>query len=230
MEQKIPNHLGLILDGNRRWAKKRGLPMSIGHREGLKNLEKIGDYVFKKGVKILTVYLFSYENWKRTEKEVNFLMKLLISSLSDKEIKKIHKKGIKINIIGNIEKLSKEAFKRIENAEKITENNKEGIINFAVSYSGRMEILSAIKKIIKDKIDIEKIKEELFETYLYTHNIPSVDLIIRTGGEHRLSNFLTWQSAYAELYFSDKLWPSFSEKDIDIAFDNYSKRERRFGK
>ncbi len=228
--EKIPHHLGLIIDGNRRWARKRGFPTFKGHREGLKNLERIGDYLLEKGVKVLTVYVFSYENWKRTEKEVSFLMKLLLNTLSDNTLKKFHKKGIRVKIIGNTEKLSNQLKKRIKIAEDLTGNNKKGTLNLAVSYSGRMEIISAIKKIIEEKVLPEKIKEDFFEKYLYTKDTPHPDLIIRTGGEHRLSNFLLWQSAYCELYFSDKMWPAFNEKDIDIALNEYKKRERRFGK
>ncbi len=230
MEQKIPYHIGLIMDGNRRWAKKKGFPVFRGHREGLNNLETIGDYLLERGVKILTVYAFSYENWKRTEKEVAFLMRLLFSFLGDRSINKIHKKGIKLNIVGNTEKLSTEMKKRIKKAEKLTKNNKKGILNLAVSYSGRMEIMTAIKNIVKKKILPEKINEKTLENELFTKNIPHPDLIVRTGGECRLSNFLIWQSAYSELYFSDKLWPSFTKKDMDNALNEYTKRERRFGK
>ncbi|MDD2913124.1 MAG: polyprenyl diphosphate synthase [Candidatus Pacebacteria bacterium] len=230
MEKKIPYHLGLIIDGNRRWAREKNLPVFSGHKKGLENLERIGDYLLLKGVKILTVYVFSYENWKRAEREVNFLMRLLLGALSDRAVSKLHKKGVKINIIGSKEKLSSEVKKRIKIAQETTKDNKKGILNLAVSYSGRREIVSAVKKIIEEKISVEKITEDFFEKFLYTENMSHPDLIIRTGGEHRLSNFLIWQSAYSELYFSNKMWPSFNERDIDKALIDYSKRERRFGK
>ncbi len=228
MNNKIPYHLGLIIDGNRRWAKKRNLPIFKGHKKGLQNLEDMGDYLLEKGVKILTVYVFSYENWKRTEKEINFLMKLLISALSNSTVKKMNKKEIRIKVVGNKDKLSKDIKERIKKAEELTKDNNRGVLNLAVSYSGRIEIIDAIKKIIKDNISSKKLTEDLFEDYLYLKESP--DLIIRTGGEKRLSNFLTWQSAYSELYFSDKLWPSFTKKDIDDALNDYAKREKRFGK
>lgn len=227
---KTPFHLGLIIDGNRRWAKERGLPVFEGHRKGLQNLEKIGDYALEKGVKILTVYAFSSENWKRAEKEVNFLMKLLLEALGKESVSRIDKKEVRINIIGDKEELSSRVRERIKKAEEETKDNKKGILNLAVSYSGRKEILKAVKKIVEEKIPVKEITEEFFNSLLYTKDMPHPDLIIRTGGEQRLSNFLTWQSAYSEFYFSKKMWPSFTEKDLDKAFEEYSKRERRFGK
>lgn len=224
---KIPYHLALIIDGNRRWAKEKGCSVYEGHKKGLENLEKIGDYALEKGVKILTVYAFSNENWKRVKTEVNFLMKLLFNSLTNKSLQRIHKKGIKLKIIGEKSKLSKELRKKIREAEALTKDNTKGVLNLAVSYSGRMEILQAVKRIIKEELPVT---EKSFRNCLYTGEMPYPDLVIRTGGEKRLSNFLTWQSAYSELYFTEKKWPAFTEEALDEAFKEYANRERRFGK
>lgn len=230
MDKKIPLHLGLIVDGNRRWAEKRRLPFLEGHKKGLDNLETIGDYALKMGVKILTIYAFSTENWNRSKNEVNYLIKLLASALSRNNVQKNHKKGIKMKIIGQKEKLSMTLQKKIKEAEKLTENNKNGVLNLAISYGGRADIVHAVKKIIKKRIKSEKITEELITENLWTVDSPYPDLIIRTGGECRLSNFLTWESAYSELYFSPKLWPDFSKKDLEEAISNFGNRKRRFGK
>lgn len=227
---KTPFHLGIIVDGNRRWAKKKGLLSFDGHRKGLDNVQKIGDYCTKKGIKILTLYTFSTENWKRSKKEVSYLIKLLKESLNKKNIQKLHKKKIKLQIIGQKERLPEVLQKRIKEAEKLTKNNKERILNLAVSYGGRPEIIQAVKNIIKKKIPANKITEELINKNLWTAGLPYPDLIIRTGGAKRLSNFLTWQSAYSEFYFTKKSWPEFTEKDLNKALLDYSHRERRFGK
>ncbi len=227
---KIPLHLGLIVDGNRRWAKQKNYPSFKGHKKGLETLEMIGDYALEKGVKILTVYIFSYENWQRKKTEVNSLMRLLFGALSKKEIEKKHKKGIRINIIGDRKKLSPKIIKRIQDAEELTKNNEKGILNLAISYSGRWDIVNAVKSIIKKGIDVEKITEEIINENLSTKGMLYPDLIIRTGGECRLSNFLIWQTAYSELCFIPKYWPSFTKKDLDNVFLNFSNRERRFGR
>lgn len=230
MEENVPYHLGIIIDGNRRWAAKRGLPAIIGHRQGSKNVRKIGKLCQKAGVKILTLYAFSTENWSRPEKEVNCFMGLIRDMLARRSIKDIHKDNIKIRIIGQKEKFSKPLRELIKNAEELTKNNKNGILNVALSYGGRAEIIEAIKKIIKKKIPSVKINEEVLGENLWTEKQPFPDLIIRTGGVKRLSNFLLWQSAYSELYFSDKYWPDFKEKDLKLAFKEYSHRQRRFGR
>jgi len=229
-DKKIPYHLGIIIDGNRRWAKKRGLPTFEGHRRGLKNLKKIGECARKQGVKILTIYAFSTENWNRSKIEVNYLMRLFGQSLSKKNIQEYHQKGIKIQIIGQKERLSETLQEKIAEAEKLTKNNKKGILNLAISYGGRPEITQAIKKIIKKKISDCKITEDLVSQNLWTAGLPDPDLIIRTGGEQRLSNFLSWQSAYSELYFSNKYWPEFKEKDLEKALKEFAQRQRKFGK
>jgi len=226
---KIPNHLGIIIDGNRRWAKKKGLSSFQGHKKGLDNVEKIMDYCVKKGVKILTLYVFSVENWNRSKKEINYLMRLFVNNLTKKNIKKFNDKGIRFQTIGQKEKLSKLLQKKIKETEKATKNNKKSILNLAISYGGRPEIIQAIKNIIKKKIPINKINEEIINQNLWTVGLAYPDFIIRTGGEIRLSNFLTWQSAYSELYFTKKYWPEFTEKDLNKAFREYSRRKRRFG-
>ena len=228
--QKIPFHLGIILDGNRRWAKEKGLPSFEGHRRGLNNVQKIGDYCAKKGIKILTLYTFSTENWKRPKREISYLMKLFAESLGKKNLQELHKKEVKLQIIGQKEKLPQALQERIKEAEKLTKNNKKRILNLAISYGGRIEITQAVKNIIKKKIPVNKITEELINNNLWTTGLPYPDLIVRTGGVKRLSNFLTWQSAYSEFYFTKKFWPEFTEKDLDKALLDFSLRERRFGK
>jgi len=230
MKQKIPNHLGIILDGNRRWAKENNLPSFEGHLEGYKNVKKIGLYALNKGVKILTVFAFSTENWNRDEKEVNYLMKLLGQFFIKKSLNEYHKNGIKINLIGQKERLPELLQKKAKEAEELTKNNKSGILNLAISYGGRPDIIQSIKKIIKKGISANDITEDLINQNLWTAGLPYPDLIIRTGGEQRLSGFLTWQSVYSELYFTQKYWPAFSKEDLDMAFEDYGQRERRFGK
>jgi undecaprenyl diphosphate synthase len=225
-DKNIPQHIGLIIDGNRRWAKKRGLLTLEGHRRGLNKLKELGNYILESEVKILTVFCFSTENWNRKKSEVRYLMKLFGEAMVEKNIEEYHKKGICIKVIGQIERLDLGLQKQIKQAQDKTKNNKNGILNLAISYGGRAEIIAAIKEIIKDK---KEITEDSFAKYLWTSGLPYPDLIIRSGGERRLSNFLTWQSAYSELYFSEKHWPDFTKKDIDAALEDYSKRQKRFG-
>ena len=222
--KKIPNHLGIILDGNRRWAKKRNLPVFEGHKKGREVVKKIIKASKNKGIKILTLFVFSTENWKRPKKEVNYIMDLIKTI---KDIREIDKQGIRVVIIGQRERLSKGVQKAIWNIEKITKNNKEMILNIALSYGGRAEIVEAIKNIIKKRIPLEKINENIISKNLWTSDL---DLIIRTGKEKRISNFLIWQAAYSELYFFDKYWPDFTEKDLDKALHEYSPQCRRFGR
>jgi len=227
--KEIPSHLGIIIDGNRRWARERGLPTFEGHRRGLERIKELINWAKKRGVKILTFFVFSTENWKRSKREVDYLMKLLQKGLDDfkKNLKRINQEGIKIKVIGQKEQLPKNLQKTIEEVEGLTKNNKEMVLNFALSYGGRAEIVQAIKNIIKKKIPPEKINEETIKENLWTSD---VDLIIRTGKEQRISNFLIWQAAYSELYFSPKYWPDFTEKDLDEALQDFSHRQRRFGK
>jgi undecaprenyl diphosphate synthase len=220
----IPNHLAIIIDGNRRWARKRRLPSFEGHRKGFDKVNKIGDYCWEKGVKILTIYCFSTENWKRSKAEISYLMRLLAKSFGKDYVKKLNNRGVKMQVIGQKERLPKFLQEKMAKAEESTKGNKNGVLNLAISYGGRVEIIQAAKK-IKGEITEEKLNDNL-----WTSGLPDPDLIIRTGGEKRLSNFLTWQSVYSELYFSEKYWPDFTEKDIDKAFEEYSLRLRRFGK
>lgn len=227
----------LLPDGNRRWAKERGLPSIQGHLAGQQNILRFTGYCKEKGVKILTAFGFSVENWRRPKQEVKYLMQILENGLQE-EVKR-HKaakenpnmlgSGVKIRVIGQKERLPKSLQNVIKRLEYLTKDNKDFILNLAVSYSGRWDILQAVKKIIKEKIPLKKINEVFFEKYLSTEKMPSPDLVIRTSGERRISNFLLWQNAYAELYFSDKYWPDFSKKDFDLALKEYSKRQRRFG-
>ena len=230
MKNKIPNHIVLFPDGNRRWAKQRGLPSLKGHLKGHEKFKDFLRWCQEKGVKIVTVFGFSTENWKRSKKEVSYLMSLLKKGLSNKkEIEKFQKAGIRVKIIGQRKRLSKSLQKVISNIEELTKNNKKFYLNLAVSYGGRWDIVQAIKRIIREKIPVKKINEDLIGSFLSTAGLSAPDLVIRAGGEKRLSNFVLWQSAYSELYFCPKLWPDFSEKDLDKAFQDYAKRQRRYG-
>jgi len=223
---KIPRHIGIIVDGNRRWAKERRLPAFLGHKKGLERVKEAIKWVGKKGIKILTLFVFSTENWKRSKREVNYLMKLAYSTIND-NLKELHKKGVKVRVIGQKERLPDFLQKSIERAEALTKDNKKMTLNFALSYGGRTEIIEAMKNIIKKKISPERINEETIKKNLWTSD---VDLIIRTGKEQRISNFLIWQAAYSELYFSPKYWPDFTEKDLDETLADFARRQRRFGK
>lgn len=224
--KKIPYHLGIILDGNRRWAKEKGLPIFEGHRKGLEKVKKIIKWCKERGIKILTLFVFSTENWKRKKSEVNFLMNLAQKAFTN-DLKELQKERIKIKVIGQRERLPQSLQKAITESEELTKNNKELTVNFALSYGGRAEIVSAIKNIIKKKIPPEKITEETIKENLW---VSDLDLVIRTGKEQRISNFLIWQAAYSELYFCPKYWPDFTEKDLDRALAEYARRQRRFGR
>lgn len=229
MKIKLPTHIGIIIDGNRRWAKKRGLASWQGHEAGYQNLKKIARYAFNKGVKHLTIYAFSVENWHRKKIEVNFLLKL-IKRLLTEEIQELHRDKISLKIFGDISKFSQSLQKNIIEAEKLTKDNKHGVLNICLNYGGRQEIISAVKNLISQKTSPAKITAELLSAQIYSAGQPDPDLIIRTSGEQRLSNFLTWQGVYSELYFSPKMWPDFSKDDFDRAMENYLARQRRFGR
>jgi len=222
---KIPNHLAIILDGNRRWAKEKGLPVFEGHRRGLETIKKIINYCKERGIQILTLFVFSTENWRRGKEEVDYLMKMARKAIIS-HFKHLHKSNIRVRVIGQREKLSKVLRTEIAKIEKVTKDNKDMTVNFALSYGGRAEILAAVKKIIKKKIPLQKINENTIKENLWTSD---VDLIIRTGREQRISNFLIWQAAYSELYFYPKYWPDFSKQDLDEAIEEYGRRQRRFG-
>ncbi len=223
---KTPNHLGIILDGNRRWAKENGLSAFEGHKKGLEKIKKVVEWCQEEKVKVLTLFVFSTENWNRSKKEVSYLMKLAKKAL-DFDLTQTLKQGIRIKVIGERDNLPDFLKTVIERVEKKTKKNKKMILNFALSYGGRGEIVAAVKKIIKDKTPLNKVTEKLISKNLWASDL---DMIIRTGKEQRLSNFLIWQAAYSELYFLDKYWPDFNKKDLNIALKNYDNRQRRFGK
>jgi len=225
---RFPNHIAIIMDGNGRWAKKRGLPRLEGHRAGVENLRSVIAYFNKLKLKYLTLYGFSTENWKRPEEEITGLLNLLEEEI-DKETLELHKNGIKIRHLGRLDELSPSLQQATNKALELTKNNTGMTLSLAFNYGGRAEILNAVRKVVADGIRPEEINEELFTGYLYTAALPEVDLVIRTAGELRLSNFLIWQTAYSEYYFTKVLWPDFDEKEIDKALLSYSQRQRRFG-
>ncbi|MBT4277706.1 di-trans,poly-cis-decaprenylcistransferase [Candidatus Falkowbacteria bacterium] len=227
MPKKL-KHLGIILDGNRRWAKSKGLPTLIGHKKGYEKIKQVGEWCINRGIDILTVYAFSTENWSRSKKEVDYLMNLLKKGMI-KEVKYFKEKGIQVKVIGEKSRLSQDLQNAISNMEEKTKNCTKGLLNIAINYGGRLEIVKAVKKIIKEKIPLEKITEQTINNNLYTSELPDPDMIIRTSGEQRLSGFLLWQASYSELYFPSVCWPGFKEKNLDEAVEWFEKRNRRFG-
>lgn len=227
-----PKHIGIIMDGNRRWAKSKGLPIPMGHKEGAKTLEKIVRHANKIGIKHLTIYAFSTENWKRSEEEVGALM-LLLQNYIESYSKKADSENIKVQFLGDTTAFKPKLQQGIKDCIERTKNNTGITFNIAINYGGRAEIIKAVKEISQDvknnKIDIKDINEELFSSKLYTNGQPDPDLIIRTSGEMRTSGFLTWQSVYSELLFVEKYWPDFNEQDLDNAIKEYQKRNRKFG-
>ena len=232
-KNEIPQHLAIIMDGNGRWAKNKGKNRLFGHTKGVKAVQEVVEECAVLKIKYLTLYAFSTENWNRPEEEIGVLMKLLLSSLKS-EFEKLLKNRIKLNVIGNTDQLPMSVQKELDYVIKQTENNSEMTLTLALSYGGREEIESAIKQLaVKVKNNIispEKIDQSIINEHLYTRDLPDVDLLIRTSGEKRISNFLLWQIAYAELYFSKVFWPDFRKKHLHKAIINYQKRERRFGK
>ena len=221
-------HVALIMDGNGRWAKQRGLPRIEGHRNGVKRVNEIIDTAVEIGLQAVTFYTFSIENWNRPMTEVKALMRILDKYLRS-EMNRLHKMNIIFRAVGNIEKLPDNIRKLLRDFEELTKKNTGLVLSSALSYGSRAEIVNAVKKIIKDGVRAKDVDEELFESYLYTAGIPDPDLIIRTSGEMRLSNFLLWQSAYSEFYFTETLWPDFGRKEFIAAINEYKGRERRFG-
>lgn len=228
----LPRHIAIIMDGNRRWAKKRMLPVKLGHKEGAETLKKVVRYANKLGIEYVTVYAFSTENWKREQEEVDALMSLLETYLDD-FAKEADTENIVIRVLGRRKELSERLLQKIDQTVERTKNNTGTIFSIALNYGGRDEIVTAIKNIAEDvkdnKVDIDSITEELVSDYMYTKNMPDPDLMIRTSGELRTSNFLPWQLVYSEFLFLDKYWPDFSEEDIDEAVEVYRKRNRKFG-
>lgn len=229
---RVPKHIAIIMDGNGRWAQERNLPRTMGHKAGVETIRRIIKECDKIGVKYLTLYAFSTENWKRPKDEVSALMNLLVEYLK-KEFNELNKNNVIINNIGDISKLPEVCQKELISAYERTKNNTGITLNLALNYGGRDEILNAIKKMTKDiekgSISIDKINEEVFSKYLYTKDMPDPDLIIRPSGEQRISNFLLWQCAYSEFWYSDINWPDFSEKDLHKAIYDFQNRDRRFG-
>lgn len=232
-KDNLPKHLAIIMDGNGRWAKQKGLMRAFGHENGTKSVRTTVETCAKLGIENLTLYAFSTENWNRPKLEVDTLMRLLISSLK-KELDTLQKNNIRLNCIGNIDMLPDSAKKVLLAVMEKTKNNNRMTLTLALSYGSREELLNAVKticdKVKNNIISIDALDESIINQHLYTHNLPDVDLVIRTSGEHRISNFLLWQIAYAEFYFTDVLWPDFKEDDLYEALISYQKRERRFGK
>jgi len=229
----LPKHLAIIMDGNGRWAKQKGLLRVLGHEKGTKSVRTTVETCAKLGIENLTLYAFSTENWNRPKLEVDTLMKLLVNSLK-KELTTLEKNNIRLNCIGNIDLLPAKAKEALLTVIEKTKNNTRMTLTLALSYGSREELLNAVKiiseKVKNNIISTDTLDESIINEHLYTHNLPDVDLMIRTSGEHRISNFLLWQIAYAEFYFTDVLWPDFKEEDLYKAIISYQKRERRFGK
>ncbi|MDK2932321.1 MAG: undecaprenyl diphosphate synthase [Clostridiales bacterium] len=229
---RLPEHIAIIMDGNGRWAKQRGLPRSAGHKAGAQTLRKITEFCNEIGIKVLTVYAFSTENWRRPQQEIDALMELLLEYLMNAE-KQLMGQNIVIKVIGDISLLSREIKEQIIKTEKLTQNNSGLLLNIAINYGGRDEIVNAVKRIVTDiqnkNITRNDINEQLISNYMYTKGIKDPDLIIRPSGELRLSNFLLWQSAYSEFWFSNIYWPNFTSDDLLKAISDYQQRNRRFG-
>lgn len=223
----IPRHIAVIMDGNGRWAKKRFLPRIMGHKRGLDALENMVGHCAGLGVRYLTVFAFSTENWRRPEDEVSFLMGLFLQALQ-KQVRRLHENNMRLKILGSRERFNRQILQGIEEAEALTANNTGLTLSIAADYGGRWDILQAANKLIAD--GVSEITEDALAKYLMLGDAPEPDLFIRTGGETRISNFLLWQMAYAELYFTDILWPDFDETALDAAVASFQKRERRFGR
>ena len=232
-KDKLPKHLAIIMDGNGRWAKQQGKLRAFGHENGTKSVRTTVEACAKLGIEYLTLYAFSTENWNRPKLEVEILMKLLIISLK-KELKTLQENNIKLHAIGNLNSLPTSVKKELLEVIDKTKNNSKMTLSLALSYGSRDEIINAVKniseKVKNNIISIDTIDESIINQHLYTQNIPDVDLVIRTSGEHRISNFLLWQIAYAEFYFTEVLWPDFKEEELIKAIISYQNRERRFGK
>lgn len=229
---KIPKHIAIIMDGNGRWAKERGLSRTFGHREGVKRVKEIVKTAAELGVKVITFFAFSAENWSRPKQEISVLMRYLNDFL-DREIKEMHKRNIRFLVIGRAHPLPVQVYKKIKEAQRLTKDNTGLTVVLALNYGSRQEIVDATKGIaravVMGKLDIDDLDEDVFEDYLYTAGLPDPDLLIRTSAELRISNFLLWQLSYAEFYFPDKFWPDFKSADLIDAIKVYQLRERRFG-
>ena len=227
-----PQHVAIIMDGNGRWAKKKGKIRTFGHRAGVDSVRAVVRYARQNGIKSLTLFAFSSENWKRPEEEVSVLMDLFNLVLNN-EAKKLHKNGVRLNVIGDVDGFDSKLRDKIRQAEAMTAENGDLVLNIAANYGGRWDIVNAAKQLASQvasgDVDVNAIDETLFNQHVSTAQLPELDLLIRTGGEHRISNFLMWQCAYAELYFTDVLWPDFDENVFQQAVDDFNQRQRRFG-
>jgi len=227
--KRVPRHIAMIMDGNGRWALARGLPRLAGHRAGTENLRQIIEACGEYGIEYLTIYAFSTENWGRPIEEVQGLMRIL-EDVIDRELPELHKKGVQLRHIGQLDRLKPELRQKVLDAIEMTKDNDRLVLNVAFNYGGRDEIICAIQQMIEKGVRPEEVTEDLVSQYLYTAGVPDPDLIIRTSGELRGSNFLIWQGAYAEWYFTPTFWPNFDREELQKALDEYSQRERRYGK
>ena len=226
---KIPTHVAIIMDGNGRWARQRGLPRLAGHREGVENMRRVLTSSVEFGIQVLTIYAFSTENWGRPEDEVKGLLGI-IDEVLQREVPEMHKNGVRLRHLGSLEGIGERTREGVRRAIELTKNNERITLNVAFNYGGRAEILDAIRKMIADRVAPEQVNEALFSNYLYSAGLPDPDLIIRTAGEMRLSNFLIWQSAYSEYYTTMTLWPDFDKQELYKALLAFGQRQRRFGK
>ncbi len=227
--KRIPNHVAIIMDGNGRWARQRRLPRLAGHRAGTENIRQVLECFADYGVKYLTLFAFSTENWSRPRREVKGLLRILEEAI-DREIQNLHEEGIKLLHLGRLDRLSESLRQKLQYAIELTKDNTRMTLNIAFDYGGRAEIVDAMRRILDEGIPAQSIDEALLSSYLYTAGLPDPDLIIRTGGEMRLSNFMLWQAAYSEYYSTPTFWPDFGREEIEKAFIAYSQRERRFGR
>jgi len=229
---KVPQHVAIIMDGNGRWAKLRGKTRVVGHKNGVESVRAVVSTAREKGVKALTLFAFSSENWQRPEQEVSVLMDLFMFVLT-REVKKLHKNDIRFQVIGDVSRFSEKLRKKITEAERLTESNKSMVLSVAANYGGRWDITQAAKQLAlqvqNNEISVDDISEDLLDKHTSLHEVPELDLLIRTGGDFRISNFLLWQAAYAELYFTEELWPDFKEKQFEQALNSFGNRERRYG-
>lgn len=226
---RLPNHVAIIMDGNGRWAERRGLPRSAGHQAGFNRVRPVIKNLLSHDIQFLTVYSFSTENWLRPENEVQGILNLLVDNI-DREAAELNQQGVKMCHLGRLTGLSEEVQDAIDRACRLTQNNTRMIFSFAFNYGGRIELVDTARRLIEEKIPASAVDENVFADHLYTSGLPDVDLVIRTGGELRISNFLLWQAAYAEYYFTKVLWPDFTQRQIERALAAYNLRQRRFGK
>jgi undecaprenyl diphosphate synthase len=226
--EKVPVHVGIIMDGNGRWAERQGKSRSAGHRAGVENLRRILTASVRFGIRILTIYAFSTENWSRPRAEVDLLLNILAQALR-REVPELHKNGVRLNHIGRLDRIPEPSRRGVLHAIELTKNNDQLLLNVAFNYGGRTEVVDAAKRIIEAGVPAQDLTEELFEQYLYTAGQPDPDIIIRTAGELRVSNFLLWQGAYAEYYAAPVYWPDFDEEELYKALVEYNRRERRYG-